>query len=97
METSPSKTQEIESSNQQAASLPLNGMDPITEHLLSRGLQVTRANWIAASGLEEPLDLEHEAMLEEALQTEGFSSLDEPMDKAVSEVEAWGARKFPQA
>lgn len=78
----------------QETSIPLSGIDPVTEHLLKVGLPVTRENWIRASGLEEPLDQEHEALLEEALQTSGFTSLPESMDKAVQEVEAWGQKKF---
>lgn len=46
-----------------AASLPLSGNDPVLEHLKLRGLPLTRASYVQAAGLTEPLDPEQEGYL----------------------------------
>ena len=49
---------------QQVKSLPLNGKDPVLEFLSSRGLPLTRTNYLKYAGLELPLEAEHQAYLD---------------------------------
>ena len=86
---------EISSPKSPVESSPLSGIDPVVDHLLKLGLPVTRENWIKAAGLEEPLEAEHEAMLDEALSLMSSGSSSDPMQEAVSQVEAWGGNKVP--